>query len=518
MPEQTNPVSSQKKQGFDTEKYLDSQSREITRRIGSSDGRLYLEFGGKLCSDLHAARVLPGYLPDAKIRLFMKMAGNVEIIYCLSARDIQRGKMRGDSGLTYDQQTLKDIEDIRENGLDVSCVAVTIYNGESLADRFIRYLKNLGIKVHVFTEIKGYPNDIDSVVSESGYGSQPYIKIEKPLVVVTGPGGGSGKMFLCLSQIYHDHKNNLMSGFAKFETFPIWNLPIDHPVNVAYEAATADLGDYNMIDPFHRKEHGVEAVNYNRDVENFSLLKKMLERIWAGKGVVPYMSPTDMGINKARDGIMDDEICRESARQEIIRRYFRYKKEFFMGMENKETVHRIEEIMKKSGLCPEDRKVVIPARKASADVISGGKGNRGIFCGAAIQLPDGRIVSGKNSPLLHASSAAVINAIKELADIPDGIPLIDSSILGSIDLLKTDILGMGSESLNVDEVLIALSVSSSVNPTARRAIETLKRLSGCEMHVTHMLTSGDESGLRKIGLNVTTDALATIKYAASRES
>ncbi len=502
-----------KKRGFDTEKYLKAQSREILGRLKRFDKRLYLEFGGKLCYDHHAARVLPGYRPDTKIMLFKNLSRDAEIIYCISSKDIQKGKMRGDSGLPYDQQALRDIGDLKERGLSVSCVAITLYNGEALADRFRKHLQNLGLRVRVFTEIKDYPDDIDRVVSEKGYGSQPYIGIKKPLVIITGAGGGSGKMSLCLSQMYHDHKRGLKSGFAKFETFPIWNLPIDHPVNVAYEASTADLGDYNMTDPFHKKKYGITSVNYNRDIENFGIMKKILERIISDGEKLPYDSPTDMGVNMAKEGIIDDNACREAGKQEIIRRYFRYKKELMTGVESRETVSRMDNIMKKSGLGPEDRRVVIPARKASEEAKRKGKGNKGIFCGAAIELPGGEMVTGKNSPLLHASSAAILNATKELAGIPDNIDLIDNSVLRSIDRLKTKTLGMKSESLNVNEVLIALSVSSSVNPTVKNSIEKLRDLGGCEMHVTHMLSSGDESGLRKIGLNVTTDAIPTIKYA-----
>ncbi|NIO22557.1 MAG: DUF1846 family protein [Candidatus Aenigmarchaeota archaeon] len=509
MPRKANKrFSSVKKSGFDTGKYLEAQSSEILNRVKRFDKRLYLEFGGKLCYDFHAARVLPGYEPDTKIKLFRKLSNNMQIIYCVSAKDIQRGKMRGDFGLPYDQQTLKDIRDLKDKGLNVSCVVITIYNGESLADRFKRYLENLGIKVYVFTEIKGYPDDLDLVVSDKGYGSQPYIKIEKPLVVVTGAGGGSGKMFLCLSQMYHDHKRGIKSGFSKFETFPIWNLPIDHPVNIAYEASTADLGDYNMVDPFHEKKYGTTAINYNRDIENFELMKNILERI-LGNEKIPYNSPTDMGVNKAKIGIINDKVCREAGKQEIIRRHFRYKEEMMLGIESKETVERAKEIMEKLGLKPERRKVVVPARKASEEARKKGKGNKGVFCGAAIELPNGRIVTGKNSPLLHASSAAVLNAIKVLADMPDNIHLIQPNVLQGIDKLKTKTLGMKSESLNLDETLIALSASSLANSKAEKAIGELVELKDCEMHITHIPTNGDMSGLRKIGLNVTSDAILT---------
>ncbi len=516
MPRKTKKKSnSSKKLGFDTNKYLEAQTTEILNRVKKFDKRLYLEFGGKLCYDFHASRVLPGYEPDTKIKLFKKLNRDMEIIYCVSAKDIQRGKMRGDFGLPYDQQTLKDIADMKDMGLKVSCVAITLYNGESLADRFKRYLENLGIKVYVFTEIKGYPNDLDLVVSDKGYGKQPYIRTEKSLVVITGAGGGSGKMSLCLSQMYHDHKKGINSGFAKFETFPIWNLPINHPVNIAYEAATADLGDYNMVDPFHKNRYGITAINYNRDIENFELMKNILNRI-LGDGNMPYNSPTDMGVNKAKVGIIDDKVCREAGKQEIIRRYFRYKEELMMGVESKETVERMEKIMEKVGLKPEDRKVVIPARKASEEAKKKGKGNKGVFCGAAIELPNKKIVTGKNSPLLHASSAAVLNAIKVLAGIPDDIHLIQPNVLKSIERLKTKTLGMKSESLNLDETLIALSASSLSNSAAEKAIRKLEKLKDCEMHITHILTNGDRSGLRKIGLNVTTDAIPTIKYVSTK--
>ncbi len=315
-------------------------------------------------------------------------------------------------------------------------------------------------------------------------------------------------MFLCLSQIYHDHKREINSGFAKFETFPIWNLPINHPVNIAYEAATADLGDYNMIDPFHKKKYGITAINYNRDIENFELMKNILDRILGGNEI-PYNSPTDMGINKAKIGIINDKVCREAGKQEIIRRYFRYKEELMLGVESKETVERMEKIMKKVGLKPEDREVTFPARKASEEAKKKGKGNKGIFCGAAIELPNGKIVTGKNSPLLHASSAAVLNAIKFLAGIPDNIHLIQPSVLQAIEKLKTKTLGMKSESLNLDETLIALSASSLTNSATENAIEKLEELENCEMHITHIPTNGDRSGLIKIGLNVTTDAIPT---------
>jgi uncharacterized protein (UPF0371 family) len=497
--------------GFDTEKYLKAQTKAILDRVERFDKKLYLEFGGKLCYDFHASRVLPGYDPETKVKMFQQLKKNLEIVYCVGAKDIEKGKIRFDFGLTYDQQTLKDISDIRERGLPVHSVVITRFSGEERARKFKRRLENLGINVFVHKEIKGYPNNLDVVVSGKGYGSQPYVEAEKPIIVVTGPGGGSGKMSFCLTQIYHEHKKGLNSGFAKFETFPIWNLPLNHPVNTAYEAATADLGDFNMIDPFHLKAYKKHAVNYNRDIENFGLLKKILERI-AGKGNAFYKSPTDMGVNMAGSGIVNDKVVREAARQEIIRRNFRYKREVFTGIEPPEIMERMAAIMKKAGVKEGERRVVNPARLAADEAERKGKGNKGIFCGAAVELPDGKIVTGKNSPLMHAESAVILNAVKVIANIPDKIHLLPPTVIESVRMLKTKTLGESSECLNLGETLIALSISASTNPLADTCLGVLKEIRGCEMHTTHMPTEGDEAGLRKLGLNVTTDANASIKY------
>jgi uncharacterized protein (UPF0371 family) len=496
--------SSRKKKGqvlgFDTQKYLDAQTRAILDRVKESGKKLYLEFGGKLCYDYHAARVLPGYDPEAKVKMFQRLKKDMTIV------------VRFDFGLTYDQQTLKDISDIRERDIPVHGVVITRFEGEERAVKFRRRLENLGIKVYVHREIKGYPNDIDLVVSKRGYGAQPYVDVKKPIVVITGPGGGSGKMSFCLTQMYHDHKKGKESGFAKFETFPIWNLPLNHPVNTAYEAATADLGDFNMIDPHHLKAYKKKAVNYNRDVENFEILLKILKRI-SGNGDVPYRSPTDMGVNMAGSGIVNDDAVKEAARQEIIRRYFRYKKEVFMGIETPQTLERINEIMKKAGVKEEDRSVVEPARKAALDAKKKGKGNNEVFCGAALELPDGRIVTGKNSPLMHAESALILNALKETCNIPDNIHLLPPSVIDDIRKLKTETLGDKSESLNLNETMIALSIGASTNHVAETCLDMLKKMRGCEMHTTHTPTEGDEAGLRKLGLNVTTDSRSGIKYS-----
>ncbi len=498
--------------GFSTEKYLAAQTHSLLTRTKKFK-KLYLEFGGKLCYDPHAARVLPGYEPDAKIRMFQKLRKNLEIVYCISAKDLQKGKVRYDLGLTYDEQTLNDVSELHKKGIDVFAVVITRFEGEHAAKQFKQRLENLGVKVYVQTEMKGYPRRIGLFVSDRGFGAQPYLALKKPLTVVTGAGGGSGKMSFCLSQLYHDYKKGINSGFAKFETFPIWNLPIDHPVNVAYEAATADLGDKVMVDPYHLKAYGITAASYNRDIENFVIMKKIFEKIIGKRNfMTQYRSPTDMGVNKAGEGIIDDAAIRAAAKQEIIRRYFQYKRGFLKGIETKETVERVEGVMKKVGLRAEDRKVVLPARNAARGAERTGKGHRGVFCGAAIELQSEKVVTGKNSSLLHAESAVILNAIKTLGDIPDDIHLLSSKILKNITDFKRRTLATKSESLNVEETLISLSISAATNPTAGAAIKMLRKLRGCEMHVTHMPSNGDEAGMRKLGLNVTTDGKSTVEY------
>ena len=498
--------------GFDSDTYLEEQAKAIVERVQKFGGRLYLEFGGKLCFDLHAARVLPGYDPKNKIKL-LKMLEDSEIVYCVCAKDLQKGTIRQDFGLTYDNQTLKAIDDLAERGLEVSAVVITRYEGEEAAKRFRRKLKNLGIKVFVQTEIEGYPKDIDFVVSDDGLGKMTYVPVKGKIIIVTGAGGGSGKMAFCLSQIYHEHKKGLNSGFAKFETFPIWNLPLKHPVNVAYEAATANLLDEIMVDPFHKAAYGVEAVNYNRDIENFAIMENVFERIVQKENSVnEYKSPTDMGVNTAKKGILDDGVCRKAAKQEIIRRYFRYKEEFLKGLHSKRTIERMEEIMEKVGLKEIHRKVVMPARKAAEQARNQkDKGNKGIYSGAALELGNGKIVTGKNSPLLHSESAVVLNAIKELAKIPDKVHLLSYEIIRQINHFKIKTLNEKSESLNLNETLIALSISAAKVEKARKAIEKLKELEGCEMHTTHTPTNGDYQALRKLKINVTTDAIPPMK-------
>ncbi|MBN1755881.1 DUF1846 family protein [bacterium] len=496
-----------KRAGFSTEEYLRIQTREIKDRVSRFGEKLYLEFGGKLCHDFHAARVLPGYEPDTKVKVLKALGDDIEIIYCVSARDIQKGRMRNDFGLPYDRQVQKDLYDLRERGLNISTICLSLFGGEETAKRFKRKIENYGYRVYTQPVIEGYPFDLERVVSPAGFGKMTYIPTTKPIVIVTGAGGGSGKMALCLAQIYHDTKHGINSGFAKFETFPIWNLDVNHPINIAYEAATADLGDFNMVDPFHLRNYNKIAVNYNRDVENFDLMKNITAKIAAeGNYIHRYNSPTNMGVNMAGFAITDDEICREAAKQEIIRRYFRYKKEVFLGIEKPDTIQRAEHLMQKLSLKPEDRRVVLAARKAADEGPSSGKGHKGVFCGAAIELADGQMVTGKNSPLLHAEAAAVINAIKALAQIPDDADLIHSEILKNISLLKKKVLKGASESLNLDETLIALATSARYNPQTRTAVWKLGELYNCEMHVTHLPLEGDEAGLVKLRMNITTDA------------
>ncbi len=497
-----------KKQGFDTQKYLDAQTKAIKERVGKFE-KLYLEFGGKLSYDFHASRTLPGYEPTAKIDL-LKQLGDIDIIYCVSAKDIERGKVRGDSGLTYDFQILKDISDIIGFGLSVSCVVITRYESESSIPKLKKKLENNGLKVYVHTEIEDYPNNIEKVLA--GYEKQPLIETDKKLTIVTGAGGNSGKMATCLTQVCNERKKGIKTGYAKFETFPIWNLDLNHPINIAYEAATADLLDVNMVDPFHKKAYDVTAVNYNRDIENFDILIGLMESITGEKQPFDYRSPTDMGVNMAAQGIIDDGICREAAVQEIIRRYFRYSKEKVEGVETQQTLDQVEMIMNKVGAKETDRKVVEPARSIAKKGEEEKKGNNGIFCGSALELADGTIVTGKNSSLFHAESAVIFNAIKVLAEISDEIHLLPATVIQDINNLKTKILGEKTESLNVEETLIALSVSTSTNPVASKCVKMLKELRGCELHTTHLLSKGDEGGLRKLGINVTTDAQPSIRY------
>jgi len=494
-----------KKVGFDNEKYLSEQSKAIIERAEGFGNRLYLEFGGKMLFDMHAARVLPGFDPNVKMRLLHKLRDRADIVLCIHAGDIERKKLRADFGITYDVDALKLIDDLRGDWeLDVAGVVITRYDEQPSVNQFMRRLDRHGIPTYTHRAIKGYPANIDLIVSDGGYGANSYIEGTKPIMVVTAPGPGSGKMATCLSQLYHDHKRGITSGYAKFETFPIWNLPLKHPVNVAYEAATCDIADFNLIDPHHLDAHGETAVNYNRDVESCPVLKRILQRVMGDQ--VCYQSPTDMGVNRAGFAIVDDDAVREAARQEIIRRCFRYQCEYAMGFATLDTVNRIEMIMEANELSLEDRSVVGKAREAAqaARRVSG-KGHEGVFCGAALELSDDTIVEGKNSPLMHASSSVVLNAIKRLAGIPQEIPLLAESVIQSVVQMKEDVWESRNASLSLDETLIALAFSATQNPTAKAAIQRLGELNNCEVHLTHMPTPGDEAGLRRLGVNLTSE-------------
>jgi uncharacterized protein (UPF0371 family) len=498
--------------GFDTRKYLAAQVQKILERVSLFD-KLYLEFGGKLRYDNHASRVLPGFAPDTKVQMLKRLGDKIEIVHCISAKDIERRKIRRDFGLTYEDQMVKDISGLRELGLTVSAVVINRFNEERSALKFKQRLENRGERVYVQYEIQDYLNNLDYVVSDRGYGRPEYVETEKPIVIVTAPGPGSGKMSFCMAQLYQERKRGVKSGFAKFETFPIWSLELEHPVNVAYEAATADIGDYNVVDPYHLKAYGVTSINYNRDVENFAIMKKIIEKmVESDDPMAGIKSPTDMGVNMAKEGIIDDGVVRDASRQEVVRRFFRYQREFVEGETTQDTLDRMEKIMEKVGVTPLDRSVVQPAREAAEDArrrSAEGKGYKGIYCGAAIEIIDesGKtlMIQGKNSPILHAESAAILNATKTLAGIPDEIEVISRPVIESVMRLK-ERMGLSSVALDVKEVLDALAASAVDGPNARRCIDALERLKGCEMHTTHLMDSGDETPLVRLGLNVTTDA------------
>jgi uncharacterized protein (UPF0371 family) len=489
--------------GFDNEKYLREQTNAILERVNRFNHKLYLEFGGKILHDYHAARVLPGFDPNVKMRLLQILKDKIDVILCIHAGDIERKKVRADFGITYDADALKTIDDFREWGIDIMAVVITRYQNQSPARVFKNKLELRGVKVYLHYPTKGYPADIDLIVSDQGYGANEYIMTTNPIVIVTGPGPGSGKLATCLSNLYQEYKKGVKAGYAKFETFPIWDLPIDHKVNAAYEAATVDLKDKVMIDEYHLRAYNIKVVNYNRDIEAFHLLKRIIEKITGGESM--YQSPTDMGVNRASSGIVDDSLISEASHQEIIRRYFRCAVEYIMGIVDKDTLNRAVKIMNKIGAVVEDRKVVLPSREAAKDAERSGKGNAGIFCGAAIELHDGTIITGKNSPLMHASSSLILNATKYLAGLPDNMYLLPKNIIDSITHLKKDILNGKMVSLDVDETLILLGISALSNPAAQMALENLKLLRDCEVHITHIPTPGDEAGLRKLRVNLTCD-------------
>lgn len=491
------------KTGFNRDLYVDSQAAAILERARKFDSKLYIEFGGKLLFDYHASRVLPGYDPNTKIELLRRLGDKVEILLCVHAGDIERRKVRADFGITYDADAMKLFDDLTERGLDVRAVVLTRFRDQPSARTFVNRLQRRGIRVYTHATTAGYPTDVDLIVSPNGYGANPFIETRKPIVVVTGPGPGSGKMATCLSQIYHESLRGVTAGYAKFETFPVWNLPLKHPVNLAYEAATADVGDFNQVDPFHLEAYGKRSVNYNRDIEIFPVVERILRRILGGNGV--YRSPTDMGVNQVGFCLENEEAVRQAAIQEVVRRYFRERCGFTLGIAESRSVERVSLLLEEIGALPVARRVVEPARAAARRTDGNNRGDDGICCGAAIQLPDGTVVSGRNSPLLHAASSMLLNAIKQLSGIPDKLHLLAPNIISSISKLKGDMLREKHLSLNVDETLIALSISATANPAAQLAMDQLPNLRGCEVHLTHIPPPGDEVGLKKIGLNATSD-------------
>ena len=480
-----------KKIGFDSEKYISLQSQNIRDRIAQFGDKLYLEFGGKLFDDYHAARVLPGFQPDAKVKMLLELKDDAEVVIVINADAIEKNKRRGDLGITYDLDTLRLIDAFREIGLYVGSVVITCYTGQPLAQNFEKRLNSLGIKCYRHYPIADYPSNIPLMVSENGFGKNDYIETERKLVVVTAPGPGSGKMATCLSQLYHDHMRGIKAGYAKFETFPIWNMPLKHPVNVAYEAATADLDDVNMIDPFHLEAYMKTAVNYNRDIEIFPVLSSILETIL---GESPYKSPTDMGVNMAGFAIIDDEIVREASKQEIIRRYYSALVNARQGMGEQADVARIELLMKQVGTSVKERAVVSAALQKAES--SGGPAT-------ALELPDGRIITGKTSSLLGASSSLLLNCLKELAGIPDEVNLISPTIIEPIQELKIKIMGNHNPRLHTDEILIALSICAATDEIAKKALQAAEKLKGLEAHSSVILSRVDENVFRKLGINVT---------------
>lgn len=467
------------------------QSEQIRKRMAHFGGKLYMEFGGKLFDDNHASRVLPGFKPDSKLRMLLSLKEEAEIVIAVSAGAIESRKTRGDLNITYDMEVLRLIDRLRSVGLYIGSVVITMYSHQESADAFKSKLQSLGIDVYTHYKIDGYPSNVEKIVSEDGYGKNEYIRTSRRIVVVTAPGPGSGKMAVCLSQLYHEHLRGINAGYAKFETFPIWNLPLKHPVNIAYEAATADLDDINCIDPFHLEAYGVQTVNYNRDVEIFPVLNAIFEKIY---GSSPYKSPTDMGVNMIKSAITDDEVCREAAKQEIIRRYYEALCQQRKGMGGDAPVYKTEILMNQCGISPEDRPVVGAANKKAESTGAPA---------AAIDLPDGRIVTGKTSALLGASSAMLLNALKCLADIDDDVLLMSPTVIEPIQRLKTGFLGNHNPRLHTDEVLIALSVCAVSDENARAALDCLKSLAGCQMHSSVLLSQVDEKLLKNLGINLT---------------
>ena len=507
------------KTGFDIRKYMEEQSKFILQRVSNYD-KLYLEFGGKLLYDMHAKRVLPGFDENAKIKLMHHLKDSLEVIICVYAGDIERNKIRGDFGITYDMEVLRLIDDLRSYELDVNSVVITRYDNQPAATAFMNKLDRRGIRTYAHKATKGYPFDVDTIVSEEGYGKNPYIETVKPIVMVTAPGPGSGKLATCLSQLYHESLRGRVAGYSKYETFPVWNMPLKHPVNIAYEAATVDLKDVNMIDSFHLEYYGEVSVNYNRDIETFPVLRRIIEKITGGESV--FKSPTDMGVNRVGFGIVDDEAIKEASRQEIIRRYFKTGCEYKKGHVEQDIYQRSKLIMEELNLKEEDRKIVVAARKHAAKLSeamvreneSGGGNGQTRECGplrsewcpaVALEFEDGSIVTGKSSSTMDASAAVIINAIKHLAGISDDMHLLSPIILEPIIRLKEETFKNKVSALNCEEILIALSICAATNPMAQTALSVLPRLKGSQAHSTTILNAGDEQTYRRLGIDVTCD-------------
>jgi len=480
------------KKGFSNELYVEKQAHEIKERIAKFDGKLYLEFGGKLFDDFHASRVLPGFEPDAKMKLLQTLSEDTEIIFCISADDIEKTKVRADLGISYDMDILRLTDEFKAMGITVNGVVLTRYNHQPAADNFITKLSNLGLKSYKHYSIPNYPRDVKTIVSDEGYGKNDFVETTKPLVVITAPGPGSGKLAVCLSQVYHEHKRGRYAGYAKFETFPVWNLPLKHPVNLAYEAATADLMDVNMIDPFHLEAYGETTVNYNRDVEAFPIVKTILKNITGDENF--YRSPTDMGVNMVGNAIIDDEACRYASQQEIIYRYYTALCDNKLGKVGRNQVEKLESLMNQLNLTPFDRPCVTPANE---------KAHQSGRHSVAYELQDGTIITGKASDVMSATSAATINALKYLAGINDAIHLIPAAVLVPILDLKRNVLGSKASALKLDDVLLALTVASNTNPTVQLALAQLPKLRGADLHSSVMLRTGDSSTLKKLGVRTT---------------
>ena len=479
--------------GFDHDLYIRTQSAHIRQRIEQFGGKLYLEFGGKLYDDNHASRVLPGFQPDSKLQMLLQLKEQAEMVIVINADDIAKSRVRGDLGITYDTDVMRLIGLFRDKGLYVSSVVLTRYQPHPVVDAFQARLQTMGVQVYRHYDIEGYPSNIPHIVSEDGYGRNEYIQTSRKLVVVTAPGPGSGKLATCLSQLYHEHKRGITAGYAKFETFPVWNLPLNHPVNLAYEAATADLSDVNMIDPFHLDAYGVTTVNYNRDVEAFPVLVAMFEQIL---GTCPYKSPTDMGVNMVGNSIVDDEVVRHASCQEILRRYYTALCDQKKGKATDNQVLKLELLMKKAGVSIDQRPVVAPALE---------KAERTGRPAAAMELPDGTIVTGKTSSLLGACSALLLNALKHLGGIEDSVHLVSPAAIDPIQHLKTEHLGNRNPRLHTDEILIALSISAATDPVAEVAMEQLGKLRGCDVHSTVILSAADERTFKRLGVNLTSE-------------